>query len=452
MKTSSFLGKVKEKLRVLSFFSKTAKPQQFNVVQTNISIRKECLKGHLDTARALFDEMPYRTFVSWNTMISGYSKWGRYDDALSLVSVMHRSNIRLDETTFSTTLSACARSRSLDDGKVAHCLILKSGFESFELVGSALLYFYSTSFQIENAKRVFDELYAGNDVLWTLMLVGYVQCNLLSDAMDVFVKMPKRDVVAWTTLISGYSKSGFGGCEKALELFRWMRRDGEVMPNEFTFDSVIRVCGSLGVLSEGKMVHGLVIKFGFEFDHSIGGALIEFYCHCEAIDCAKRVYESIGNPCLNASNSLIAGLVSSDKIKDAEMVFHRLKEKDPVSYNLMIKGFAISGQVEESKKLFLKMPHRTIISSNIMISVYSRNGEIDKALNLFEETKGERNPVTWNSMISGYAQNHQLEEALKLYLTMHRLSIDRTSGNFAEFAVNFRMELSQVGATLGVLE
>ena len=37
-----------------------------------------------------------------------------------------------------------------------------------------------------------------------------------------------------------------------------------------------------------------------------------------------------------------------------------------------------------------------------MISVYSKNGEIDKALKLFEERKGERNPVTWNSMMSGY--------------------------------------------------
>ncbi|KAK7857202.1 pentatricopeptide repeat-containing protein [Quercus suber] len=67
-----------------------------------------------------------------------------------------------------------------------------------------------------------------------------------------------------------------------------------------------------------------------------------------------------------------------------------------------------------------------------MISVYSRNREIDKALKLFEETKGERNPVTWNSiMMSGYIQNHRHEEAFKLYVTMHRLSIDHTRSTFS---------------------
>lgn len=433
---------------MFSTFPLSAEPHKPDVVSTNISLNEHCVSGHLDVARLLFDGMPHRTVVSWNTMISGYSKWGRYDEALCLVSSMHHSNIRLNETTFSTTLSACARSQSMNNGKVAHCSILKSGSESFDLVGSSLLYFYASCLQIEDAKRVFNELRGRNELLWSLMLVGYVQCNLLSDAMDVFVGMPKRDVVAWTTLISGYAKSE-DGCEEALELFRGMRSAGDVMPNEFTFDCVIRLCGRLGALSEGKTIHGLVIKSGLEFDHSIGGALIEFYCDCEATDYAKRVNEGIENPCLNASNSLIAGLISVGRIEDAEMVFDRLKEKDPVSFNLMIKGYAMSGQVEESKELFEKMPYRTLISSNTMISVYSRYGEIEKALNLFEETKRERNPVTWNSMMSGYVHNRRLEDALKLYITMRRLSVDRTRSTFsAVFHACSRLGSLKLGQSL----
>ncbi|KAF3432867.1 hypothetical protein FNV43_RR23969 [Rhamnella rubrinervis] len=433
---SSLLGtwkqsRLKENLRVFSTFSLTSQSQQPNVVFTNISINEHCVNGRLDIARDMFDGMPYRTVVSWNTMISGYTKWGRYDEALSLVSALHHSNIRLNETTFSTTLSACARSWSLDEGKEVHCLILKSGSETFKLVGSALVYFYATCFHIEDAKRVFNELRGWNELLWSLMLVGYVQCNLLSDAMDVFLGMPNRDVVAWTTLVSGYAKSE-EECVRALELFKWMRSStGDVMPNEFTFDSVIRACGRLGMLSEGRTVHGLVIKSGFEFDHSIGGALVKFYCDCEVTDYAKRVHERIGNPSLNASNYLIEGLISMGRIEDAEMVFDRLKEKDPVSFNSMIKGYAMSGQVEKSKRLFEKMPCRTLVSSNTMISVYCRYGEVEKALNVFEETKGEGNPVTWNSMMSGYVQNHLLEEAIKLYITMRRLSVDRTRSTFS---------------------
>jgi pentatricopeptide repeat protein len=84
------------------------------------------------------------------------------------------------------------------------------------------------------------------------MLVGYVRCNLMSEALDVFKRMPYRDVVAWTTLISGYMRRE-DGCERALELFRRMRGSSDVMPNEFTLDCVIRAYGRLGSLSEGRV-------------------------------------------------------------------------------------------------------------------------------------------------------------------------------------------------------
>ncbi|KAK0597917.1 hypothetical protein LWI29_029821 [Acer saccharum] len=306
---------------------------------------------------------------------------------------MHGSYVRLNETTFSIVLSVCAQLKCLINGKQIHGLVLKSGYESFEFVGSSLLYFYANCFEIEEAKRVFEELREENGLLWSVMLVGYVQCNMMSDAFDLFMRMLRRDVVVWTKLISWYVKSE-DGCEKALELFRWMIESGEVMPDEFTFDAVVRGCGRLGVLHEGRVVHGMLIKCGYEFDHLIGCALIEFYFGCEHINEAKRIYDRGANPGLDASSSIISGLILMGRIEDAELIFNRLTKANSVLYNLMMKGYAVEGRFEDSKRLFEKNPHRTIFSSNTMISVYSKNGEIDKALKLFEETKGERNPVT----------------------------------------------------------
>lgn len=403
---------------------------QPEIISTNKAMGNYVKQSKLDAARQLFDQMPERTVVSWNTMISGYSKHGRFSEALLLVYSMHRSNVRFSGSTFSSVLSVCAHLRCLQDGKLIHCLVLKSGSESFELVGSALLYFYASCSEIGEARRVFDALVGMNKMLWGLMVVGYVNCNLMDDAFSVFVKMPKRDVISWTTLISGFSKSA-GGYEKALELFRLMMRSGEAIPNEFTFDCVVRVCSRLGILSEGRSVHGLLMRFGLEHDPSIGGALVEFYCECKVINDALSLCKGVINPCINALNSLIEGLILMGRIEDAELVFKGMAEMSPVSYNLMIKGYAASGRIDDSKRLFEKMPCRTIFSSNTMISVYSRNGEIDKAFELFEETKTERDSVTWNSMISGYIHSGQPEEALKLYKTMHRLSIQQTRSTFS---------------------
>ncbi|XP_042505303.1 pentatricopeptide repeat-containing protein At2g13600-like [Macadamia integrifolia] len=401
-----------------------------HVISLNISINGYAREGKLEIARKMFDEMPTRTVVSWNTMISGYSQWGKFEEAMDLVSQMHRTGMNLNETTFSSVLSACASLKSLHDGKQIHGLVLKSGSENFEFVGGSLLHFYAKCFVIEDARRVFDVFREWNALLWSLMLVGYVKCNLMEDAFHIFNKMPIRDVTVWTTLISFYSRSE-NECEKALELFQLMRMNGEASPNEFTLDSVIRACGRLGVLDSGKVAHGLAIGSGFESDHSIGGALIDFYCNCDAVEDAKQVYDQLANPSLNASNTLIGCLISMDRIDYAEMIFSQMVEKNPVSYNLMIKGYSMSNRLEDSKKLFEEMPHRTIVSSNTMISVHSRNGEIGMALKFFEDTKELKNTVTWNSMISGYVQSDQPEKGLKLYMTMHRLSVERNRSTFS---------------------
>ncbi|ESW28516.1 hypothetical protein PHAVU_003G293100 [Phaseolus vulgaris] len=420
-----------QRFRLFTTQLQASEPHVGFVISTNISIAKRFNMGNLEEARHLFDQMPHRTVSSWNTMLSGYSRWGRYPEALALVSVMHRSRVTLNEVSFSAVLSACARSESLLLGKQVHSLLLKSGYERFCLVGSALLYFCVHCCGIREAEVVFEELRDGNQVLWSLMLAGYVQRDMMDDATDMFEKMPARDVVAWTTLISGYAKRE-GGCERALDLFGCMRRSSEVVPNEFTLDCVLRVCARLGVLCVGKVVHGLCIKGGFDFDNSIGGALTEFYCDCEAIDDAKRVYESMwGEACLNVANSLIGGLVSKGRIEEAEFVFNELRDTNPVSFNLMIKGYAMNGQFEKSKRIFEIMSPKNLTSLNTMISVYSKNGELDEAVKLFDKTKGERNYVTWNSMMSGYIINGQHKEALNLYVAMRRLSVDYSRSTFS---------------------
>ncbi|CAK8577564.1 unnamed protein product [Lathyrus sativus] len=423
--------KRKAKIQLFTTLSQASEPYPSHVISTNISIAHCAKTGKLEEARHMFDEMPLKTVSSWNTMISGYSQWGNYTEALTLVSIMHRSCVKFNEISFSAVLSACARSEYLFLGKQVHSLLLKSGYERFGLVGSSLLYCYVRCCGVREAEQVFEELCDENHTLWSLMLAGYVQRDMMGDAMKLFNKMPVRDVVAWTTLISGYAKRE-DGCERALDLFGSMRRSSEVLPNEFTLDCVIRICARLKVLYVGKVVHGLCIKDGFDFDNSIGGALAEFYCVCDAVDDAKRVYDSIAaEVCLNVANSLIGGLISIGRVKEAELIFNGLREKNLISYNLMIKGYAMSGEFENSKKLFERMSVKHLTSLNTMISVYSKNGELDEAVKLFDKTKGERNCVTWNSMMSGYIHNGKHSEALKLYVTMRRLSVVYSRSTFS---------------------
>ncbi|KAG9448337.1 hypothetical protein H6P81_014465 [Aristolochia fimbriata] len=363
-------------------------------------------------------------------MISGYVTWGRIKEALGILSYMHNSGVRLNETTFSALLGACSRARLIDTARLIHCVVLKSGYEDFEYVGSALLSCYLSCEEIEDASSLFEALRERNVLLWSGMLVGFVKYNLLNDAMSVFWRMPSRDVISWTAVIAGYSQCE-EKCNKAVELFHLMRVTGEAQPNEFTLDTVIRACGRLATLSQGKMVHGLVIKVGFGTDCSIVEGLVDFYSKCNAVEEADGIYKTLANPCINASNSLIDGFISAGRINDAEAVFANLAKPNRISYNLMIKGYGQSGRMPDSVGLFEKMPNRTIVSSNTMISMYCQNDNIDEALKLFEETKWERNIVTWNSMISGYVRVSRMEDAVKLYVKMHQIRVGSNRSTFS---------------------
>lgn len=145
---------------------------------------------------------------------------------------------------------------------------------------------------------------------------------------------------------------------------------------------------------------------------------------------AKNICDSTSSPSVTESNELIRGFLKLGKIKEAELVFSNMAEKDFISYNLMIKGYARCGRVGESEMLFMQMPIKVLSSQNTMISVYARNGEVDKALELFEKARLEGSPITWNAMISGYIHNDEHENALELYLTMSRSSISPTASTF----------------------
>ncbi|PKA66682.1 Pentatricopeptide repeat-containing protein [Apostasia shenzhenica] len=402
------------------------------VISSNIEITRLTNRGDLDAARQLFDGMPQRTVVSWNAIISGYSKWGRHNDSLAVLSLMHRSNTRLNETTFSSALGACSRSGYFGLGKQLHCHILKLGYEDFDLVGSALLNLYISGLEIDNASELFQSLHLRNPLLWNIMLVGLVKCNRMSDAFDLFERMPSRDIVSWTALISSYSgNSSISECGRALEEFVRLIRSGDVMPNEFTYDSILRACAKLEAIDFGKAVHCCLIKCGFESDRSTKGALILFYCNCEEVYHAYQVFGKMSNPCLTTSNAMVQCLVSLGKINDAEKVFRQMPERDAFTYNQMIKAYAQVGRIADAKSLFDEMPCKNIVSLNTMMSVYHRSGDLEQAQRLFERIKEENNTVTWNSMISGYVQNDQPTEALKLFALMQRASVVCSRSTFS---------------------
>ncbi|KAJ0017003.1 hypothetical protein Pint_10570 [Pistacia integerrima] len=75
---------------------------------------------NLSVARKLFDKMPGKTVVAWNSMISGYEQNGFAKEATGLFYLMRDLSVKPDSTTCVIVLSACAQLGAIGLGRWLH--------------------------------------------------------------------------------------------------------------------------------------------------------------------------------------------------------------------------------------------------------------------------------------------------------------------------------------------
>ncbi|PKU87790.1 pentatricopeptide repeat-containing protein At1g50270 [Dendrobium catenatum] len=255
----------------------------------------------LDSARKLFDEMPQRDAISWNAMVQVHVK-------------NHFPELGLDY--FIEMRSSCA---------VIDEMIIVSVLNGSSMDGNIWLGRSIQAFYVESG-RVKRDVFVGS-----ALVDMYMKCGCCFDARKAFDEMPFRNVVSWTSLISGYVQCN--RFKEALSIFRSMLVDGP-NPNQLTLSSIFIACAHLGALEQGRWVHSYVDRIGMELNSVVGSALIDMYAKCGQID-------------------------------DAFSVFHRLPNKDVYSWTALINGLALHGLGIECLHLFSQMLQQGVKPNDI---------------------------------------------------------------------------------------
>ncbi|KAH0975439.1 hypothetical protein GBA52_017338 [Prunus armeniaca] len=182
--------------------------------------------GELEVARRVFDGLPERARMAWNSMLAGYMKNKCWDEVVKLFHEMLKLGVGFDEVTLISVLTACGRLANLELG---------------EWIGDYI-----------EANRL-----KVNIALVTSLVDMYAKCGQVETARRFFDRMDRRDVVAWSAMISGYSQAN--RCREALDLFHDMQK-ANVDPNEVTMVSVLYSCTVLGALK--TVEHSIDAKWG----------------------------------------------------------------------------------------------------------------------------------------------------------------------------------------------
>nr|DAD19190.1 TPA_asm: hypothetical protein HUJ06_020653 [Nelumbo nucifera] len=156
-----------------SMIFKTGLNSDSHVRHSLITMYSMC--GELSSARMVFDQITDRDLVSWNSMITGYSKMGFAREAVGLFRRMRVAGFEPDEKTLTSVLGACGNLGDLSLGKWVEEFVDANKFELSSFVGSSLIGMYGKCGDLDSAKRVFDKMPKKNLVVWNAMITGSKQ-------------------------------------------------------------------------------------------------------------------------------------------------------------------------------------------------------------------------------------------------------------------------------------
>ncbi|KAG6719717.1 hypothetical protein I3842_03G020700 [Carya illinoinensis] len=285
--------------------------------------------GSIEDAQYVFNEMPEKTTVGWNSIIAGYALHGYSDEALGMYYEMRDSGVEMDHFTFSIIIRICTRLASREHAKQAHASLVRHGFGLDIVANTALVDFYSKWGSIEDARHVFDNMPQKNVISWNALIAGYSNHGRGEEAIEVFERMLREGMIPnhVTFLAVLYACSYSGLSERGWEIFQSMSRDHKIKPRAMHYACMIELLGREGLLDEAS---ALIRNAPFKPTPNMWAALLTACRVHENLELGKFAAEKLyGMEPEKLSNYVVLLNIytSSGKLKEAAAVVQTLRRK-----------------------------------------------------------------------------------------------------------------------------
>lgn len=339
---------------------------QEDVIMGNAVVDMYAKLGLIHCSRKVFDEIPIKDVVSWNSMITGYAQNGLASEAIEIYNMMKEcDDIETNQGTWVSILPAYAHLGALQEGTRTHGHVFK--------VALNLDIFVSTS-----------------------LIDLYGKCGKLDEAMLLFHEVPRMSSVPWNAIISCHGIHGNG--RVSLKLFNDMLNAG-VKPDHVTFLSLLAACSHSGLVDEGKTYfHMMEQEFGIKPVLKHYGCMVDLLARAGGLETA---YQFIKNMPLQPDASVWGALLGACRVHGnvelGKLASDNLFEVDPenVGYYVVLSNiYANYGKwegVNEVRSLardkgLKKTPGWSSIDLNNKIEVfYTGNQSHPQCHEIYEE-------------------------------------------------------------------
>ncbi|PON80321.1 DYW domain containing protein [Parasponia andersonii] len=273
-----------------------------------------------------------------------------------------------------------------------HSKVLKSGLLAHTFTANHLLNCYVRLRRIDHARNLFDEISEPNIVSWTSLISGYVDVGRPGIALCMFGKMP--------------------GCS--------------VMPNEFTFATVIKACSIFSDLRTGKEIHARLEVFGFRVNLVVCSSLVDMYGKCNDVDGARRVFDLMGCRNVVSWTSMITAYAQNARGDEALQLFREFSHLMSDRPNHFMLASIVSACSSLGRLVSGKVAHGAVIRgghdlsdvvASALVDMYAKCGCLDYSDKIFRRIRYP-SVVPYTSMIVGAAKFGLGKLSLELFSEM----------------------------------
>ncbi|KAI5352574.1 hypothetical protein L3X38_005465 [Prunus dulcis] len=155
----------------------------------------------------------------------------------------------------------------------------------------------------------------------------------------------------FNSMIRAYSKSSTPS--KSFHFYsRILQSRDNFLPDNYTFNFLVRTCAQLLARETGPSVHAALIKCGFENDPHVQSGLIFMYAELGCLHSCHRVFGEIVEPDLVCQTAMVSACARCGDVGFARELFDEMPQRDPIAWNAMIAGYAQCGKSREALNLF----------------------------------------------------------------------------------------------------
>lgn len=292
------------------------------VLNSLVDMYAKC--GDIVQARKVFDKMPSRDLVSWNTMLTGYIHHGLLVEAVDLFHRMLQDGFRPDSAAISAILTGIP---SLKLGLQVHGWVVRLGLEWTLSIANSLIVVYSNHGMLDKACWVFDN-------------------------------MAERDIVSWNAIISAHSK-----LPHALSYYEQMER-ADVLPDCITFVELLSTLAHLGLVKDGERLFARM-REKYRIDPSMEhySCMVNLYARKGMVDEAyamivERMEFEAGPTVWGA---LLHACYVHGNVEIGEVAAEKLFELEPDNehnYALLINIYENAGRLDDVEKMRIMLVER----------------------------------------------------------------------------------------------